>query len=46
MNYAVEIGFGCHDIHTKFHKNWFRYSRVNWGETHVDTQTHSENASS
>jgi hypothetical protein len=28
MKYAVEMGSRCHDIHTKFHKDWFRYSKI------------------
>jgi hypothetical protein len=28
----------CRDIRTKFHKDWFRHSKVNRGETH----THGE----
>jgi hypothetical protein len=27
----------CHDIHTKFHSDWFRHSKVNRG----DAQTHT-----
>jgi hypothetical protein len=32
----------CHDIRTKFHKDWFRHSKVVRGVytyTHTDTQT-------
>jgi hypothetical protein len=25
-------------IHTKFHKVWFRHSKVDRGDTHTDTQ--------
>jgi hypothetical protein len=28
----------CHDIHTKFHKDWFRDSKVKWG-WYADIQT-------
>jgi hypothetical protein len=28
MNYAVQ-GVRCYDIHTKFHKDLFRHSKVN-----------------
>jgi hypothetical protein len=28
MTYAVKILLRCHDIHTKFHKDWLRYSKV------------------
>jgi hypothetical protein len=31
-------GFSCHDIHTKFHKDWFGYPKVDKGEF-PDTQT-------
>jgi hypothetical protein len=32
------FGLGCHDVHTKFHEDWFRYSEVNrvW---YIDAQT-------
>jgi hypothetical protein len=33
-------GVRCHDIHTKFNKDWFKYSNVNWGDTHTDSKTH------
>jgi hypothetical protein len=30
VKYAVEVGSGV--IHTKFHKDWFRHSKVSkWG---------------
>jgi hypothetical protein len=29
MNYVIEMGW--HDVHTKFHKDWFSHSKVNWG---------------
>jgi hypothetical protein len=39
MKYAVELGSGAViRIHTKFHKVWFRYSKVN-REGYRDTQT-------
>jgi hypothetical protein len=31
-------GVGCHDIHTKFHKDSFRHSQVKRG-VHIQTQT-------
>jgi hypothetical protein len=31
-------GLRCHDIHAKFHKNWFSHSKVGKG----DTQTYRE----
>jgi hypothetical protein len=31
MKYTVEIGSRCHDIHTKFHKDWFRHAEVDEG---------------
>jgi hypothetical protein len=38
--YEVRRGDGLrwHDIHTKFHKDWFRHSKVDMGEF-TDTQT-------
>jgi hypothetical protein len=27
----------CHDIHTKFYRDWFRHSKVVKGNTHADT---------
>jgi hypothetical protein len=33
------MGSGAHDIRTKFHKNWFRHSKVNRGDTHTQTAT-------
>jgi hypothetical protein len=27
-------GLRCHDMHTKFHEEWFRHSKVNWGGIH------------
>jgi hypothetical protein len=31
-------GLRCHDIHTEFHKYWFRHSNVNRGRyTHTDS---------
>jgi hypothetical protein len=40
MKCAVEMGFRCHEIHTKFHKDWFRHSRLMWGRgRYRDTQT-------
>jgi hypothetical protein len=32
-------GLGCHDIHTKFHKDWLAYSKVNGEE---DSPTHRQ----
>jgi hypothetical protein len=30
-------GVGCRDIHTTFHKDWLRHSKVNGeGDTHTD----------
>jgi hypothetical protein len=31
-------GLRCHDVHTKFHKDWFRHSKVIRG----DSQTHKQ----
>jgi hypothetical protein len=36
-------GLRWHDIHTKFHKNWFRHSNVDRGDTHTQTQRHKAN---
>jgi hypothetical protein len=38
MKYAVEIRIRCHDIHTKFHKDWFRHLKLTGG----DTETHRQ----
>jgi hypothetical protein len=33
-------GLKCHDIHTKFHKDWFRHSKFNRGiHRHTDSMT-------
>jgi hypothetical protein len=33
-------GLGCHDTHTKFHKDWFRHSEANkW-----DLETHGQHS--
>jgi hypothetical protein len=37
MKYAVD-GLRCHDICTKFDKDWFRHSEGDMGDTHTDTQ--------
>jgi hypothetical protein len=31
MRYAMEIGSGTVDVHTEFHKDWLRHSKVNGG---------------
>jgi hypothetical protein len=31
MKYAIEKGVRCHDIHTKFHEDWFRHSKADSG---------------
>jgi hypothetical protein len=38
--YAAEMGTG---VHTKFHKDWFRHSKVNMGDslTYILTDTDS-----
>jgi hypothetical protein len=28
-------GLSCHDKHTKFHKDWFRHSKVQRGDTYT-----------
>jgi hypothetical protein len=28
----------CHDIHTKFHKDWFGRSKVVSGDTHTESK--------
>jgi hypothetical protein len=38
MNYAGEIGFRWHDMHTKYHKDRFRGSKI-MGDTYIDTHT-------
>jgi hypothetical protein len=30
-------GLRCRDMHTNFHKDWFRHSKVNRGGTHRHT---------
>jgi hypothetical protein len=29
----------CHDIHTKFHKDWYRHSKFYMEDTYVDTDS-------
>jgi hypothetical protein len=45
MKYIVLIGVRCHDMHTEFHKDWFRQSQVHKGDTdkhkHTNTHTHT-----
>jgi hypothetical protein len=31
--------FRCHDIQTKFRKDWFRHSKVDWVRIHIQTQS-------
>jgi hypothetical protein len=31
-------GLRCHGIHTKFHKDWFRHSKVNRGDSQTQRQ--------
>jgi hypothetical protein len=31
MKYVVKDGLRCHYVRTKFHKDWFRHSKVNRG---------------
>jgi hypothetical protein len=38
-NAGITDGFLCHDTHTKFHKDWFRYSKIAGGG---NTQTYIE----
>jgi hypothetical protein len=28
MKYAAEMGLRSHDIHSEFHKDWFKHSKV------------------
>jgi hypothetical protein len=38
MKNAIEIGSGAMNIHTKFHKDWFRCSKVDRGiHRHTDS---------
>jgi hypothetical protein len=40
MKYVVELGSGAMIYNTKFHKDWFRHSKVNGGrEEFKETQT-------
>jgi hypothetical protein len=32
MEYPVDMGSGAIIVHTKFHEDWFRHSKVNMGE--------------
>jgi hypothetical protein len=38
-------GLRCHDIYTKFQKDWFKHLKANWGggggDTNGDTNTHT-----
>jgi hypothetical protein len=36
---CLSDGHKCHDIHTKFHNDWFSHSKVEWGG---DSQTHEQ----
>jgi hypothetical protein len=33
------MNYGIHGIHTTFHKDWLRHSKVVRGDTRIDTQT-------
>jgi hypothetical protein len=33
-------GLSCHDTHTKIHKDWFRYSKVDVGDTQTARWSH------
>jgi hypothetical protein len=35
-------GVKCHHIHTKFHKDWFRNSKLIGEDTHTDTYIHRQ----
>jgi hypothetical protein len=39
MKYAVRDGLSCHDIYIymKFHRNWFRHSKLDRRGTHKPT---------
>jgi hypothetical protein len=39
MRCAVEMGAKFQDVHIKFHKDWFRDSKVDRGDTYRHTQT-------
>jgi hypothetical protein len=39
MKYAVEIGPDAMKYITKFHKDWFRYSKVDSGGIHRNTDS-------
>jgi hypothetical protein len=42
MKYAVEMGSGAVIyVHTKFHKEWFTYSKVYSGDTQIDRHRES-----
>jgi hypothetical protein len=38
MKRAIEIGMMCHDIHTKFHDDWFRQSKVDGVGGYTDSK--------
>jgi hypothetical protein len=40
MKYAFSGGFRCPRVHTKFHKDWFRHSEVNRGDTQTAWRSH------
>jgi hypothetical protein len=42
LNYAVELGSSCHDIHTKFSKDWFMHSKVFMEQYTLDTHSHRQ----
>jgi hypothetical protein len=39
MKYAVEMGSGVMIKYTKFHKYWFRHSKVDRGRIHRHTDS-------
>jgi hypothetical protein len=38
MKYAAEMGSGTMILHTKFHNNWFRHSKVDKGNSQAYRQ--------
>jgi hypothetical protein len=44
--YEVRLsdGLRCHDVHTKFHKDWFRHSKVNVRDTQTQIGRRSQSS--
>jgi hypothetical protein len=43
MKYAVEMGSGVMIyVYAKFHRDWFRHSKINVRDTHTNTHTYGQ----